>query len=174
VIVIADAGPLIALAKINGLGALLQLYSPILTTPAVYDEAVTRGLALGAEDAPRLEAEYERGMFEVRAPSLSSLPVPALLGLGEEESILLAIELRADWLLVDDLEARRAAQNNFVAAGVSTAIQGTLGIIVSAYRKEHIFRAQAIEMVETIKNRPDIWVSAELCERVINSLQRTL
>jgi predicted nucleic acid-binding protein len=96
VIVVADAGPLIALAKINGLDLLLQLYSSILTTPLVYEEAVTRGLALGAEDAAHLEAEYKRGVFEVRTPILTALPRPALLGLGEDESIRLAIELRAD------------------------------------------------------------------------------
>ena len=77
-IVIADAGPLIALAKINGLDVLLQLDSSILITPAVYEEAIVQGLTLGAEDASRLEAEYKRGAFEVRNPKLATLPAPAV------------------------------------------------------------------------------------------------
>jgi len=172
VIVVADAGPLISLAKINGLDALLQFDTSILITPAVYAETVTRCLALGAEDASRLEAEYKQGVFEVRPPKLTALPTLVLIGPGEEESIRLAIELHADWLLVDDLEARRAAEKNFLRAGVSTAIQGTLGVIVSAYRKGQLPRSKAIETVEMIKGRPDIWVSAELCDQVIHILQQ--
>jgi len=41
VIIVADAGPLIALAKLYALGVLLQLYSHDLTTPAVYEEATS-------------------------------------------------------------------------------------------------------------------------------------
>jgi len=174
VIIVADAGPLIALAKVNALGVLLQLYSHVLTTPAVYEEAVTRGLTLGAEDASLLEAEYTRGTFEVRAPTLAALPAPALLGPGEEESIRLAIELRADYLLADDLDARRAAEINFAAAGVGTALQGTLGVIVSVYSGGHLPHERAVELVETIKARPDIWVSADLCDRVIESLKQAV
>lgn len=171
-IVIADAGPLIALAKIGGLEPLHQLYAPILITPAVYDEAITAGLALGADDASLLNAEHKRAMFEVRVPALMTLPVPALLGLGEAESIRLAIELRADWLLIDDFDARRAAGDNFASAGVSTLIQGALGIIVSAYQAGHLTREKAVEQIEALKARPDIWISAELCDRVIDSLKQ--
>jgi predicted nucleic acid-binding protein len=173
VIVVADAGPLIALSKINGLGTLLKLHSSILITPAVYAEAIAQGLALGAEDASRIESEYKRGAFEVRIPNLATLPAPALLGLGEDESIRLAIELQADWLLVDDLEARRTAERNFLVAGVDTAIQGTLGVIVSAYGNGHLSRLKAVEMVEMLKSHPDIWISAKLCDRVIDTLQKT-
>jgi len=172
VIVVADAGPLIALAKINGLEALLRLYSPILTPPAVYEEAVTRGLALGAEDATLLDTEYQGGTFEVRKPALAALPPPALLGSGEAESIRLAIELRADWLLIDDYDARRTAESNFAAAGVATATQGTLGVIVSAHTQGHLSADRAIEMVQAIKGRPDIWISTELSDQVIRVLAR--
>lgn len=133
---------------------------------------MARGLAQGAEDASHLEVEYQRGAFEIRTPTLTALPAPALLGPGEEESIRLAIELRADWLLVDDLDARRAAERNFTTAGVGTAIQGTLGVIVSACHERNFPRSKAVEMVETIKGRPDIWMSAELCDQVIDGLRQ--
>jgi hypothetical protein len=106
------------------------------------DEHVNRAIQrqLRREDGPRLVVEYTRSAPKVRAPTLATLPIPALLGPGEEESIRLAIELRADCLLVDDLDARRAAEKYFAMAGVSTAIQGTLGVIVSAYRAGSIPR----------------------------------
>ena len=170
-IVIADAGPLIALAKIGALDTLIRLYDSILTPPAVYAEAVTAGSLLGADDAALLETEYQRGVFKVHSPTLAQLPSPAQLGPGEEESIRLAIELKADWLLMDDSDARRAAELNFAAASVSTAVKGTLGVLVSASEHRHLTRAQAIELIEALKGRPDIWISAELCDQVIDTLR---
>jgi uncharacterized protein len=165
VIVIADAGPLIALAKVGGLEPLRQLYAPIFIAPAVYNEVITAGLLLGAADASLLNNEYQQGAFEVRAPTLAVLRIQALIGPGEEESIRLAIELKADWLLLDDFEA------NIASAEVSTKIQGTLGVLISAFRAGHLSREKAIEIIEAIKGRPDIWISADLCDRVIESLR---
>ena len=65
--VVADAGPLIAFAKIDGLGGLFDLYPNLLVSPTVYDEAITVGLALGAADAKLLQAAHEAGRIEVRA-----------------------------------------------------------------------------------------------------------
>jgi predicted nucleic acid-binding protein len=132
VIVVADAGPLMAFAKVNGLARLFDLYPLLLITPTVFDETIRAGLALGAEDAVRLQKAYEIGRIEGRDVTLTELPRSARLGIGEAESIRLAIELRADRLLVDDLEAGAAAQHNFDAAEVATVVQGTLGVIAAS------------------------------------------
>ena len=171
--VIADAGPLIALSKVDALAVLFTLHPLVLITPTVYDETISRGHAVGAEDAARLEAEVQAGRIEVRRAGLTELPAPALIGPGEAESILLAIETRADWLLVDDQFARRVAERNFAAVGVATMTQGTLGTIASAVRAGHITRQQGIDIILSLKGRPDIWLSAALCERVIDALRDT-
>lgn len=170
-IVVADAGPLMALGKTHGLGALFHLSSSILTPPAVYEEVVTAGLRLGAPDALVLQEHYQSGKLSMQKPSLSSLPQPSPLGLGEEESLLLAIERRAVWLLVDDFDARQAAVANFAAAGVETRVKGTLGIILSAYQAGKIPREEAVRIVTAVSRRPDIWVSPNLCARVLVELE---
>ncbi len=43
-IVLANAGPLIALGKLNRLELLPDLYHDVQITPAVYDEVVTQGV----------------------------------------------------------------------------------------------------------------------------------
>ncbi len=171
-IVVADAGPLIALAKIEGLAPLFDLYTRLLITPAVYREAVTAGLTRNAHDAQQLQNAYEAGHLEMRSPALPELPVPAQLGAGEAESIRLAIELRADWLLVDDLDARRVADHSFQSAQVPTAMHGTLGVIVASCRAGHLPRDQALDLIQAIKGRPDIWISAVLCDRVMEALKQ--
>jgi len=97
-IVIADTGPLLALAKIKALDLLRALYQQVITSPTVYTEAVTAGLAMGAIDAELLQEAYQRGILTVRTPSLATLPHPGALHAGEEESIRLAIELKAEAL----------------------------------------------------------------------------
>jgi predicted nucleic acid-binding protein len=49
--VLCNAGPLIALGKLNRLELLAELYELVRVPRAVYDEAVTQGLALGMPDA---------------------------------------------------------------------------------------------------------------------------
>jgi predicted nucleic acid-binding protein len=47
-IVLSNAGPLIALGKLNRLELLAALYHDVQITSVVYDEVVTQGLARGA------------------------------------------------------------------------------------------------------------------------------
>lgn len=160
-----------ALGKTDGLGALFRLFPSILTPPAVYEEVVTAGLSLGAPDALLLQEHYQSGELMVQKPAPSSLPRLSPLGAGEEESILLAIELRATWLLVDDLDARRVAVANFEAAGVETRVKGTLGILTSSFEAGGISREEAIGIVTAVSRRPDIWISPSLCARLLEELK---
>lgn len=170
-IVVSDAGPLMALAKMDGLGALFSLFPSILTPQAVYEEVVTAGLRLSALDAMLLQECYQSGKLTVQSTQGTSLPVPSFLGRGEEESILLAIEHHALWFLADDLDARRSAVHNFEAASVETRVKGTLGIILSAYQEGKIAQEEAIRIVTGLNRRPDIWISSQLCERVLKELE---
>jgi predicted nucleic acid-binding protein len=160
-----------ALAKIGGLDALFRLFPKILTPPAVYQEVITEGLRLGAPDAAILEARYRAGELNIASPTNATLPRPSLLGRGEEQSILLAIERQAAWLLADDLSARRAAQANLEAAGVETNLKGTLGIILAACQDGHLLREEAVRLIEAIRRRQDIWISNQLCDRALDLLQ---
>jgi len=160
-----------ALAKIGALDVLFRLFPKILTPPAVHHELITEGLRLAAPDAALLQDRYEAGELVVVAPRDASPPAPARLGPGEEESILLAIEIEAIWLLIDDLEARRAALSSFVAAGSKAQIKGTLGVILAAREGGALTTEVAIQLVEALRNRPDIWISADLCDRALALLE---
>jgi len=160
-----------ALAKVGGLQVLFSLFPKILTPSAVYEELVSEGLRLGASDAVLLDSHYRSGELEVAMPVGASLPVPGLLGRGEEQSILLAIEQRAVWLLIDDFDARQAALANLEAAGVETRLKGTLGVILSAREFGHLSKREAVRLVESIGERKDIWISDQLCGQVLDLLQ---
>lgn len=164
--VVSDAGPLMALAKVGQLDLLFRLSPKIWTPPAVYEELVPAGLRLGAPDARLLEDCYRSEQIEIRAPESMPVEGELLLGPGEAQSIRLALEERADWLLVDDSDARRAATDQLRAAGLETRIMGTLGVIVMGYQERQISREMALNTVEALTARPDIWISAALARRI--------
>lgn len=169
--VVADAGPLMALAKIHGLEALFQLFPSVAIPPAVHDEAIRRGRELGAADAIALDEALAAGRLKLAVSPVGALPEDDLLGAGEEETILVAIEQRAEWALLDDLVARHAAARNFQVARVPTRVKGTLGVIVSATQAGHLSPAAAIRLVTRIGDRPDIWIHERLCQQVIATLR---
>lgn len=170
--IVADSGPLIALAKVDGLGILFDLYPRILTSQAVYDETVQQGHLVRAADASQLEYAYETQKLRIEP-----LPDPVRneiehLGLGERESIQLALGKHADWLLVDDFEARQAALETFENAHVPTRVKGTLGVITSAFVDGLVSIDAAIQKLTTLRSRDDIWISSELCQQVELTLKQ--
>ncbi len=170
--VVADAGPLIALAKIGGLSLLFDLYPQIITPQAVYEETVREGHRVRAPDATLLQAEYDAGRLQIEAPQGSLPSGTRRLGQGERESIHLALYKQADWFLVDDFEARQSAANAFVSAGALTRVKGTLGIITTACLEEVVSLESAIQLLGALRVREDIWIGAELCRQVEKALLR--
>ena len=172
-IVVSDAGPLMALAKLNALDLLAKLYTVVYASPIVYREIVTEGLAQNAADAPLLENYFDRRILLIKplqsAPTFSGA---IKIQNGERESIQLAIHLPADEFLIDDSRARQVAEQNFLAHRLPTIVRGTLGIIYLGFQQGHITRERAIQLLETIKTRRDIWIHPKLCDKVLR-LMRT-
>jgi uncharacterized protein len=122
IVVVTDTSPLRALAVVHLLGVLPRLYNDILLPPAVAAELAVDVPGIG----PLLVQNFE--FLRVLAPTTPTLryEMSASLGRGETEAITLALELHADFVLVDDGEARN------VAARLGLTPAGTIGILVRA------------------------------------------
>lgn len=102
--VIVNATLLIALAILERLDLLRQMFDEVIVPSAVYEEVAVRGAKhLGA--ALILEADW----LQIASPDAIATIEPLLLGLdaGEMEVLLLAREQRPDWVLIDERQARR-------------------------------------------------------------------
>jgi predicted nucleic acid-binding protein len=73
-------------------------------------------------------------------------------------------------MLVDDFDARQIASVRLQEVGLDARVTGTLGIILAACQKKKISRQRALDLVEALSARPDIWISADLCRRVRETL----
>jgi predicted nucleic acid-binding protein len=110
---------------------LLTLYGDILIPHEVYNEVVINGLRLGADDAPAVDFLVQQGSIQVVEVALPApLPVWAQsLDAGEIEVIVLGQQQAADWVLIDNEHARKAARE------VGLPLKGTVGLLLEACAK---------------------------------------
>jgi predicted nucleic acid-binding protein len=128
VIIVSNAGPLIALAKIERFELLRKLFSELCIPQAVYNEVVV----IGAGRAGANETEQAVGDWIEVQEVKDLVMVKSLLtklGKGESEAIALALETKADLVLLDDYKARATAE--FMGLNMT----GTVGMLNKAQKE---------------------------------------
>jgi predicted nucleic acid-binding protein len=166
--VVCNAGPLIALAKLKQLEILAELYQKVHIPEPVHREVVTQGLARGAPDALTLHLFLQRRDWPIVTVSnslISSYTPAVILDPGEMAVLALAQTFEDPLVLLDDEVARSEARR------LELRVRGTLGILVHAFRRQLLSYNQIELLLEEVAARPDIWISAGLCEQVMISLQ---
>ncbi|RME56087.1 DUF3368 domain-containing protein [Candidatus Parcubacteria bacterium] len=129
-IVVSDTTPLIGLASIGRFDLLRKLFGEIYIPQAVYEEAVVFGREEGGAKREVSRAKWVK-VVEVK----DRLAVEVLLDeldLGEAEAIVLAREIRADWVLMDEKKGRRKVEQ----LGLQKI--GTIGILLKAKEMGYI------------------------------------
>lgn len=131
-IVVSNTTPLIGLATIQRFDLLRQLFDEITIPQAVYDEAAAKGREEGGA-----KREVSSATWIKKARVKDRLAVDVLLDemdLGEAETIVLAREIKAEWVLMDEKKGRRKL------AELGLRKLGTLGILLMA-KKEGLLSA---------------------------------
>ena len=124
-VVVSDAGPLIALGRLDLLHLLPALFAQVQVPQAVITECMARPQNA---DASRIQLALDQQWLTPCDTAPISIPGSDL---GERAAIARALELGAG-LLTDD----KAARNHAVAIGL--VVIGTLGVLVLARRAGHI------------------------------------
>ncbi len=134
-IIVSDAGPLIALARINKLNLLQDLFKKVKIPPAIFSELSTSASRPGA----KVLAEAINALKWIEISEKVNVPRVLLNALdrGEAEAIALA---RAEnvLLLIDERKGRRFALRENVK------ITGTGAILVAAKKKGLIDRVSQV------------------------------
>jgi len=129
--VLSNAGPLIALAKLNRLDLLAELYGEVQIPRTVYNETVTQGLTYGAHDALTIKIFWQcQGwvIIDVSDCVLATYNPSMILDRGEIEVLAIAQNLSDPLLLLDDEMARIEARR------LNLPVRGTLGVLVQSYQ----------------------------------------
>ena len=126
--VAADSFPLVILAKLGCFDLLHRFYSRIYISPAVHNEVVVVGAGL-----PRAAEVANAAWSDVKPlrnqAELLTAQEAYPLGLGEISTILLAKEIPADEIPLDDYNAGKLAR----AEGFH--VRGSFGLLEAFYRR---------------------------------------
>jgi predicted nucleic acid-binding protein len=129
--VVADSSPLVILAKLGCFDLLNRIFPRVYISAEVHREVVISGAGMpGAAEVANAE------WIEIRPlknqPELLAIQEKWPLGLGELSTILLAKQIQADSVLLDDHNARKLAK----AEGL--VIQGSVGLLETFYLRGHL------------------------------------
>lgn len=155
-IVVSDTSVISGLVQSGHLYVLQNLYERIVIPKRVYLELQDLDVAFRG----RLALDW----IEIREVSDTSLlnELTGLLDLGEAEAIVLATELRADLLLIDEIKGRT------VATQMGLSVIGTLGALAEAKKKNYIAALKPV--IDILINQCGFWIKPSLVERVLKSV----
>jgi predicted nucleic acid-binding protein len=160
--VVVNATPLIALALIDRLHLLKEMFGEVIVPRPVYEEVVVRG-----RGKPGADVLSRADWLQVASVEAAVTIEPLLLGLdaGELAVLLLARQIEPDWVIVDERLARR------VAFAMDLPVKGTLGVLLAAVLAGLLSQEEALDalhlLVEKgirISSRWQDWFSAELAK----------
>jgi predicted nucleic acid-binding protein len=167
VTVVSNAGPLMALSKLNALFLLRTLYGRVHIPRSVYDEVVTAGIRQGYEDARRLEFFLRQEEWlpeDVDHATMAADLLPAHLDTGERDTLALAIASGHALVLMDETLGREMARD------LGLTVRGSLGVLIEAWQRSLIPADQLRFYFAEMVRKQDIWISNTLVERLLREL----
>ena len=158
--VIINATPLIALAVVEQLELLPQIFGEIIVPTTVYNEVIGQEL-----ERPGAQIIAQADWLQIVSPKTTSSVEPLLLGLdqGEMDVLLLAQERQPEWVIIDERQARR------VARAMGIPVKGTIGVLLTAglaglRSKEEVLSYTATMVKAGLRISPQLqaWLEQEL------------
>ena len=128
---IADTGPIIALARIGEIDLLRRLYGRVVVPPAAHTELAIDSNRPGAKVLAHV---FAAGWLAVETVVDLSVrwELDQLLGPGEAEAIALAEQKESSFLLIDDARGRRTARSRGIP------VVGVAGVLLAAKSRAEI------------------------------------
>lgn len=158
-IVVSDTSPITNLAAISQLDLLQKLYTRIIIPVAVYDEMVNVGKPVpGAIEVQTLSWIQTQAVAD-RQRVITIQESEENIDLGEAEAIALALDLKADLLLMDERRGR------LVATSYGLQVTGLLGVLVQAKQNNVIKIVKPL--VDHLIEQADFRVSSQLYSAIL-------
>lgn len=155
--VVSNTSPIIFLSKIGALDLLPQCFDKIFIPQAVAKELRD----LSSPDYIECSEISTAGANFV----LGALDSMCNLHAGELEAMVLAQEIQADYVIMDDRLARRKAQSK----GLKTI--GTIGVLLLAHQQLFISTSKIEVYLTALTQTHGMYLSPQILKEVENSIQ---
>ena len=161
--VVLDSSVIIALSNLGYLHYLNQIFSEILIPNAIYEEICVKGAGLTGDR--ELQEGVKEGSIHVKNVKdkilISALLDP--LALGEAEVLVLTLEEKADYAVIDDKVARARAR--FMGLNVI----GTFRVLRLMFDADLIDKREFLRAIDELKQ-----LGFRISEKVIEKVKERL
>lgn len=143
-IVVSDTTPLISLMKIGQLELVHKLFGEIQIPEAVYEELVSNH-RFPNESKQIINSSYIKRVKVADIKAVDLLKRSTGLDAGESEAIILSDEIKANFLLMDEVKGRKVAKQ------MGIQIIGTIGMLMIAYKDGLLDKEEIEQCIETLR-----------------------
>ncbi len=161
-IVISDTTPLISLLKINRLDLLKKLFNTVYIPNFVLQELISNPEYKSEADTI-LNSQFIITKNITDTTALHILMRINMLDRGESEAIILANELNAEILLMDEVKGRKIAKK----LGIN--LSGTLGVLMKAFDKNLLNTSEVLYYLDELQR-----YNRQIGEKLINQVKEHL
>ncbi|MDJ0898686.1 MAG: DUF3368 domain-containing protein [Xenococcus sp. MO_188.B8] len=158
-IIVSNTSPIFYLSTIGQLNLLRQLYNEILIPTTVFNEITNVG---NTDVSARVVPELSWIKTQSAADQALVRTLSKELDPGEAKAIALAVELKADRLIIDERLGRSAALR------LGLKITGVLGILVAAKRSNLIQEIKPL--LDILIDRVGFWIDEQLYTEVLQAV----
>ena len=158
-LVISDSSPIMSLAIIGQLRLIQELFGEIIIPKEVWDELVIEGKGKPGTN------EIEKAKWIKVATVKNDCLLKTLskdLDLGESAAIALAIERKANLLLLDETDARNLAE----FYGLQKT--GVIGVLMRAKKKNLVKEIKPI--LEELRTQAHFWIKPNLYYAILSEM----
>lgn len=159
-VVVSNTSPILNLAIIERLNLLRQQFGQIQISPAVLDELKIDENRPGSQ---AIQGAISSGWIQVQP--IRNQPLVQLLKKtlddGEAEAIALAVELQAEWTLLDERDGRK------VAKSLGLQVTGILGILLRAKQSGELLSLQPV--IQDLTQKAGFRIAPELLAKVLQA-----
>jgi hypothetical protein len=162
---VSNSSPLIHLAAIGGFGLLREFFAEILVAPAVWREVVDEGR--DRPGAVEVEQAAQQGWLRVVPLANDALAnsLKRALDDGEAETVALAVQEKPDVVLLDESEARKAAD---VHGLVKT---GVVGLLIRAKNTGKVTSLKAL--LDRLRGEAGFWIDESLYRAALRAVNES-
>lgn len=151
-----DSSPLIHLARIGELELLRDIFEEVFVPEAVFRECVIEGS--DRDDAGKIKAASWIHITKIKDIELKKA-LNASLDEGESEAIVLALQEKADIILLDDYDAREFARI------YGLKITGIIGILLKA---KYTGRISSLSLILENLKETGFWLNEDLRSQILS------
>jgi len=156
--IVSDTSPLLNLAIVDHLSLMHEQFGEILIPQAVFEELrVEEGLP-GSQS---IREAIEKGWLEVKEAKdqIFVKVLRADLDKGEAEALALALQVKAEWVILDEREGRR------VAKSLGLKVIGVLGVLLRAQREGKLQSLKSA--MDDLRKKAGFHISSDLYSYVL-------